>query len=184
MKSAERPLTRYGFVTESLYVDTSVPNKKPRAARPTGADGGRDAHAVGLRKEEKIVSSAMKASDCSQFCRGWLPGECLKCSSHCRLNRPPEWCNPKFVMTAQICNYFHAFDRRHVAALHGMNLSYKVIRFFPISCALQRRPNLRVDSASLIQALDFQGIPSLGGLPPRGFRRLEVPPKNDAIRHD
>lgn len=41
---------------------------------PTGVDGGRNAHAVGLRKEEKIVSSAMRASDCSQFDRGWLPG--------------------------------------------------------------------------------------------------------------
>ena len=87
-------------------------------------------------------------------------------------------------MTAQICKYFRAFDQAHVAALHGMNLSYRVIRFSPTSRAQQPKADVRVDSANLIQALDFQGIPALGGLLSKSFRRLEVPPKTDAIRHD
>ena len=62
------------WIPSSIAVCQHQPNKKPRAARPTGADGEHKAHAVGLRKEEKIVSSAMKASDCSQVTRGWLPG--------------------------------------------------------------------------------------------------------------
>lgn len=60
--------------------------KAPVSRGPAGADGGRDAHAVGLRKEEKFVSSAMGASDCSQVDRDWLPGECLRYSSPCSLN--------------------------------------------------------------------------------------------------
>ncbi|MDP3171124.1 MAG: hypothetical protein Q8M91_12370 [Polaromonas sp.] len=53
---------------------TNCTNEKPRTAGLTGADGGHDVHAVWLRKEEKFVSSAMKASDCSQVDRDWLPG--------------------------------------------------------------------------------------------------------------
>lgn len=72
--------------------------RKTPGSEPTGADGGRHAHAVGFRKEEKFVLSAMKASDCSQFCRGWLPGQCLRYSSNCRLNPWPAAGKSKFVI--------------------------------------------------------------------------------------
>ncbi|MDP2819648.1 MAG: hypothetical protein Q8O29_15535 [Polaromonas sp.] len=62
--------------------------KNPGQLRLTGADGEHDAHAVGLRKEEKFVFSAMRASDCSQVYREWLPSECLRYSSNCRINLP------------------------------------------------------------------------------------------------
>ena len=77
---------RCGAQHKAKWLLAGPKRKTPVSRAPTGADGGRDAHAVGLRKEEKFVSSAMRASDCSQVDRDWLPGECLRCSSPCRLN--------------------------------------------------------------------------------------------------
>ena len=61
----------------SMIILEKAPNmKKPRAAGLTGVDGGLNTHAVGLRKGREYSShSALEASDCFQFYRGFIPGD-------------------------------------------------------------------------------------------------------------
>lgn len=73
----------------------------------------------GFAKEEKFVFSAMKASDCSQVYRDWLPGECLRYSSHCRLNLSQRAGKSIFVIKKELA--IAVF----LAALHVGNLSYR-----------------------------------------------------------
>ena len=61
----------------------------------------------------------MKASDCSQVYRGWLPSECLRYSSNCRLNLARAAGKSIFVIKKQ--GAIAVF----LAALHVGNLSYR-----------------------------------------------------------